>query len=159
MIDAEISAHQYEVDRLVRVAVEAGVPKRQVGILGLGTSDYKTLKESLNRTEGVVTITHAETDPLAVRYSLTEDGDLRVTLNDEELKKAMYDVNYDEKMGGPAPTFADFTTEDTDRGTRLKAISPTETNNWERNPAVYWTYEREAEALAWYAEHTMEAAA
>lgn len=152
MIDAEISAHQHEVDRAVRVAVEAGVPKRQVGILGLGTSDYKTLQAALSRTEGLAAavIAHEETDPLAQRYSLN-GAVLTVTLTPDELTEAKRAVNYE---ADTAPATAEFTIEHTARGPRLKALSPETLDNYERNPAVYWTYEREVEALAWYAEHS-----
>ena len=161
MIDAEISAHQHEVDRAVRVAVEAGVPKRQVGILGLGTSDYKTLQASLGRTEGLAaaTIAHEESDPLATLYSITENGHLRVTLDAERMAEGKKLARFDDAQA-QTPEYADFTTKLNRGVTQLDPIDGPMLENYERNPIVSWAFAHEAEALGWYAERNgTEAAA
>lgn len=50
-LTAELTAvENFKRDRLIRACVEAGIPKRQVGISGLGSSSPSTILESLARS-------------------------------------------------------------------------------------------------------------
>ena len=50
-LTAELTAvENFKRDRLIRACVEAGIPKRQVGISGLGSSSPSAILESLART-------------------------------------------------------------------------------------------------------------
>ncbi len=45
-----IAGHSMHQDRMIRIAVDSGVPKSQVGQIGLGTKDTHTVTDSLERT-------------------------------------------------------------------------------------------------------------
>jgi hypothetical protein len=160
--EEQIAHISYERDRAIRLAIEAGVPKRKLTQRdqGLHTTDPGAVTTSLARTQGVaVVIAAEETDPLARTYSITEDGNLRVTLNAEQMTEAKHLAHFDDKQAA-APEYADFTTILNRGVTQLEAVSPTVLDNYERNPITTWAFKHEAEALAWYAEHNgMEAAA
>jgi hypothetical protein len=49
----EIADYQIAMDIQVRRALNAGVPKAQIGSTGLGTSSPKTVADSLERTAGL----------------------------------------------------------------------------------------------------------
>lgn len=151
----------YERDRAVRQAVDAGVPKRALTQRhqGLHTTDPGTLNKALERTEAVaLTIANEETDPLARIYSITDKGNLRVTLSDEQMEEAKTLARFDESLAS-APEYADFTTILNKGVTQLDPISPRVLENFERNPIVSWTFAHEAEALAWYTENSPTEAA
>lgn len=66
----EVSSLLATRDYAVRVAFEAGVPKKQIGELGLGTTSPNTVVESLARTEDTAAaIVELHSDPLAFRYA------------------------------------------------------------------------------------------
>lgn len=159
--EEQIGHIAYERDRAVRLAIEAGVPKRKLTQRehGLHTTDPGTVNDILKRTESVAEVIAAEeTDPLARTYSVTADGNLRVTLNAERMEEGKRLARWE--GGAEIPEFADFTTRDNRGVTQLDAISPAVLDNFERNPIVSWTFAHEAEALAWFAEHNgTEAAA
>lgn len=158
----QIANFSYERDRAVRLAIEAGVPKRQLHSRhqGLHTTAPQAVYDSLARTEGVTaqSIQAEESDPLADLYSITDDGNLRVTLDAERMEEAKRLARWE--GGAEIPEYADFTTILNRGVTQLDAISPTTLENYERNPIVSWAFAHEAEALVWLAEHGgMEAAA
>lgn len=51
IVEQEILAYLFEMDREVRMAVNAGIPKQRIAKEGLRTSSPNTLYESLGRTE------------------------------------------------------------------------------------------------------------
>lgn len=70
----ELANLQTQIDIAVRYAIDSGETKAAV-MRALGTKDYNTVKQSLDRTQGVAEVVGA--DPLADVYSVrqTEDGD------------------------------------------------------------------------------------
>jgi len=52
LVTQELEAYLLARDNNVRIAVKAGIPKRQIALEGLGTSSLSTLEESLARTAG-----------------------------------------------------------------------------------------------------------
>lgn len=94
--DESVAAHLAKRNALVRIAFEAGVPRQQLGKLGLHTSAPITLTQALERTEGIKVVADAiETDPLAGRYRLDNQNEapgdgsmLTVALSAEDVRSS-----------------------------------------------------------------------
>lgn len=155
-LDARIAGLTRDMDVEVRKAFALGIPKRQIGIQGLGTTNPNTVYESLRRTAGeAFTPAELHTDPLANRYSVDAAGLLVVTLTDEELAQIKLTIGYDD-ADGIAPNAATFKLGTHANGS--DTLIPTEPTlfgtTWVRNPVAEWLWANEREALAWLAENT-----
>lgn len=151
----EISGYQTAMDLEIRHAVEAGIPKIRIREEGMGTKDSRTLEESLARTEALARaqVDRLESDPLAFRYSLTEQGDLKVTLDGDELAAALFAQDW---ATLETDDHAFFAVESRKDGSRyLQAVTPDFLPEFgKRHPVVAWLLQskHEAEALAWLEE-------
>jgi hypothetical protein len=103
---SELSNLQTQIDIAVRYAVDAGERKAAV-MRALGTKDYNTLKQSLERTQGVSEVVGA--DPLATTYFHTVDDEGVETL----------EVRYDHHGTLEYSGYASFTIKRLDNGNIL----------------------------------------
>jgi hypothetical protein len=155
--DEEIRSYQAAMDHEVRLAFEAEVPKLRIGRDGLGTSDPKTLEDSLSRTVAVAAERAAKiaTDPLAERYAFDETtGVLTVTLDGQTLDAAAEAQGWASETAAQAGvTSAEFQMMTRDDGSHYIApLSPSFIDSHSlAHPVIAWAYEakNEAEALAW----------
>lgn len=152
IVAEELSKYRLAMDLEVRQAVDAGIPKSRIREEGMGTKDSRTLEESLARTEAFAQAEteRVERDPLAFRYSLTEQGDLRVTLDGDELAAALEAQDW---ATLETDDYALFAVESRADGSRyLRTLTPDFLPEFgRRHPVVAWLLEprHEAEALSW----------
>ena len=171
---AEVTAlANAERDVLIRAAFVAGIPKRQIGILGLGTSSPSTVAESLARTDAAGPVprllaaslgagTGNRNDPTAYnpfapepdRYTSTGPGTFRVQLRDRTLNAACkagdWDVAQVVELGFDS---ASFKLDTAPNGNRFVSTITADfmPEHGQRHPVVQWLRvpDNAAEALAW----------
>lgn len=156
--DEEVENYRARMDYEVRLAFDAGVPKKQIREIGLGTSAPITLVESLSRTVTVGgSVGVKETDPHASRYSWERvRGSLTVTLDGAELDAAAdaQDWTAPDAIAAGVDR-AEFTVNiRADRSRYVSALTDDYLPEHERrHPVVAWAQapENEAEMLAWFA--------
>lgn len=163
---AEVNSYRSAMDHEVRQAFAAGVPKLQIRRDGMGTTDSRTLEESLARSVATAQLAaELERDPLAHKFRLGErPRTVVVTLSGEQLAGAI-DKWCDEHdrivlSALTAPEYAEATIEVAKRpdgSTHLSAVTPNAIKpSYTKHPAVYWVGEaaNQRAVLDWYAEQT-----
>jgi hypothetical protein len=163
MVRAQIVAAQEDAqylfarDREVRLGVDAGIPKLQIRRVGLGTSDSRTLEDSLHRTAGLAStleVSEVATDPRWEPYGYVQETDtLSVHLDAERLSGAFSAMEVVLPPGDAVERLslsrALFSINTRDDGSRYIASL---TERWipqlmAEHPVVNWMDSHEAEAF------------
>lgn len=156
----EIQSYQNAADHEVRLAFEAGVPKRQLRMEGMGTSDAKTLDDSLKRTEAAMGSISALIEAEAVDAGMAYKWDrsrehVTITLSGETLAAACAKDGWDvADVSGGEFASATFTLETGWSGPVLRFQDPTMKWGWvgaphyKSHPVVFWMMNIERETAA-----------
>jgi hypothetical protein len=157
----EVSDYLLAMDREVRLALEAGVPRVQIFRDGLKTSSPNALRESLDRTASSSTgaLATRGSDPLAGRYGYIQTtGELTVKLDGEPFERACDELDWDITQAlAVGLNVAVFHYDQANAQLEL-AVAPTLPHNTDwlpqygnRHPVIVWSSvpANAAEALAW----------